>query len=184
MSKDLDIFFQYTEDELKLIGVSRLTLWEEYISKHPNGVQYSRFCYYFTKWLKAKDCYIPVHHKAGDKPYVYHNAKKLKRFNLETGKVEYKEVFVATFGASQYTYVEACESQKVGDYLKVLENTLYFFCVVPDIILARSRTLKDKSLVEGAVKIVYNPLFLLFVPSSNIEDGTNALFFLLGTGIL
>lgn len=192
--KDLNIFFRYAEDELKQVGVTRLTLWEEYISKHPNGVQYSRFCYYFTKWLKAKDCYMPIHHKAGDKLYVDHTGKKLKTFNLETGKIEYKEVFVATFGASQYTYVEACESQKVGDYLKVLENALHFFggvpdCIVPDnlksavtkackyepeinrhllsfskhyntsIMPARSRKPKDKSLVEGAVKIVYNRIY-------------------------
>lgn len=130
-------FFSYGEKELLKPGVTKQELWSEYKIKNPEGICYSRFCFHFKKWLKNNDSYMPIEHKAGDKLYVDHAGKKLRIVDPDTGEIHEKEVFVATLGASQQTYVEACDSQKLPDYLKVLENALLFFggvpaCIVPD----------------------------------------------------
>ena len=194
INTQLTSFFSYAEKELRRTGVTKKLLWEEYKETHPEGVMYSQFCHHFLKYLSNSEGYMPIEHKAGDKLFVDHTGKKLKVVDPETGEVHEKEVFVATLGASQYTYVEACESQKLPDYLMVLENALRYFggvpkCIVPDnlksavtkackyepqlnrhladfaahynttIVPARSRKPKDKSLVEGAVNIVYNRIY-------------------------
>lgn len=133
----LNNFFSYAEKEIHRAGVTKYILWEEYKEKNPQGIMYSRFCYHFNKWLKNTDSYMPVNHIAGDKLYVDHTGKKLRIIDPDTGEIQEKEVFVATLGASQYTYVEACDSQKLPDYINVLENALHFFggvpaCIVPD----------------------------------------------------
>jgi transposase len=130
-------FFSYGEKELLKPGVTKQELWEEYKIKNSESISYSRFCFHFKKWLKNNDSYMPIEHKAGDKLYVDHAGKKLRIVDPDTGEIHEKEVFVATLGASQQTYVEACDSQKLPDYLKVLENALHFFggvpaCIVPD----------------------------------------------------
>lgn len=133
----LQNFFSYAEKEIHRTGMTKYILWEEYKEKNPQGIMYSRFCFHFNKWLKNTDSYMPINHIAGDKLYVDHTGKKLKIVDADTGEIQEKEVFVATLGASQYTYVEACDSQKLPDYIKALENALHFFggvpaCVVPD----------------------------------------------------
>ena len=49
----------------------------------------------------------------------------------ETGNEREVEVFVSILGASQLTYVEAVESQKKEDWLKVNDNALWYFQGVP-----------------------------------------------------
>ena len=49
----------------------------------------------------------------------------------ETGNEREVELFVSILGASQLTYVEAVESQKKEDWLKVNDNALWYFQGVP-----------------------------------------------------
>ena len=43
--------FAYLHAELRRRGVTRLLLWEEYKSAHPDGWQYSVFCEQYRRWL-------------------------------------------------------------------------------------------------------------------------------------
>jgi transposase len=182
------------EHELKSPGVTKQYLWQEYKVSHPDGYNYTQFCLYYKKWLKASEATMHFEHKAGDKMYVDFTGNKLKTTDKSTGEVHEVEVFVAILGASQLTYVEAVASQKKEDFIAVVENALHYFngvpvAIVPDnlksavtkaskyepelnhtfagfglhygttILPARSRKPRDKSLVEGAVKIVYTRIF-------------------------
>jgi transposase len=54
-----------------------------------------------------------------------------------TGAIKEAQVFLATLGASQLTYIEAVESQRVEDFIACCENTLHYFggaslAIVPD----------------------------------------------------
>ena len=137
---------------------------------------------------------MPTNHKAGEKLFIDYAGKKLHIIDRETGEIKPVEVFVATLGASQYTYVEASFSQKIPDFISSVKNSLHYFggvprCIIPDnlksavtksnkyephvneqfacfashyntsIMPSRALKQKDKSLVEGAVKITYTRIY-------------------------
>lgn len=187
-------FFPYVEKELNRVGVTRQLLWKEYKTKHPEGIMYSQFCEHYNKWSHKSQGYMPTDHKAGEKLFIDYAGKKLHIIDRETGEIKPVEVFVATLGASQYTYVEASFSQQIPDFISSVQNSLHYFggvprCIIPDnlksavtksdkyephvneqfacfashyntsIMPSRALKPKDKSLVEGAVKITYTRIY-------------------------
>lgn len=134
---DLFSFFPYVEKELKRVGVSRKILWNEYKMKQPEGVMYSQFCEHYNRWNLKSEGYMPTTHKAGEKLFIDYAGKKLHIIDKETGEIKPVEVFVATLGASQYTYVEASFSQQIPDFITSVQNCLHYLggvpaCIIPD----------------------------------------------------
>lgn len=134
---ELFAFFPYVEKELKRVGVSRHILWGEYKQKHPEGVMYSQFCDHYLKWNKKNEGYMPTEYKAGEKLFIDYAGKKLHIVNQESGEITAVEVFVATLGASQYTYVEASFTQQIPAFINSVQNCLHYFggvpaCIIPD----------------------------------------------------
>jgi transposase len=134
---DLYSFFPYVDKELKRVGVSRHLLWKEYKQKYPEGVMYSQFCDHYSRWDKKNDGYMPIIYKAGEKLFIDYAGKKLHIIDKETGEIRLLEVFIATLGASQYTYVEASFTQRIPDFLNSIQNCLHYFggvpaCIIPD----------------------------------------------------
>ena len=121
----LQNLFPYIENELKRIGVTKLTLWTEYKIKHPNGYNYTQFCHYYNQWIKSNEVTMHFEHKAGDKMFVDFTGKKLYITDRHTGERQELEVFVAILGASQLTYVEAVGSQKIEDFIGAVENAMH-----------------------------------------------------------
>jgi transcriptional regulator with XRE-family HTH domain len=120
IQKELLAFYPYVEKELKRVGVTRHILWDEYKEKHPQGVMYSRFCESYRQWSKKSDGYMPVGHKYGEKLFIDYAGKKLHIIDRQTGEIKPVEVFVATLGASQYTYIEASFSQQIPDFISII----------------------------------------------------------------
>jgi transposase len=56
--------------------------------------------------------------------------------NRATGEVREVELFVATLGASSYTYAEATESQRVADFVASHSRALEFFGGVPELVVS------------------------------------------------
>jgi transposase len=199
--KVLYSFFPYMEKELKKTGVTRQLMWEEYISKHCDGVKRSQFNEHYNRWCKKVNPVMHISHKAGDKMYVDYAGKTLQIVDKESGEALQAQFFVAILGASQYTYAEASLSQGKEDFILSVENALHFFggvpaAIVPDnlksavtksnkyeptlnetfldfsehygttILPARAYKPRDKSLVEGAVKILYTRVY------SSLRDKT------------
>ncbi|GET29511.1 integrase [Prolixibacter sp. SD074] len=123
--------FPAIEKELKRVGVTRWHLWARYKQSYPDGYGYSQFCHHFQHWREQSDAYMHHEHKAGDKLFVDFTGKKLHITDKETGEIIPVEVFVATLGASQKTYVQACRSQQVGDFIEACQNALHYFGGVP-----------------------------------------------------
>ena len=44
--------------ELRRKGGTLQLLWEEYLRKHPDGYQYSQFCYHFHRWRQSGEVVI------------------------------------------------------------------------------------------------------------------------------
>lgn len=192
--KQLHSFFPYMKRNLKKTGVTKQSMWKEYIVQHPNGYMRSQFCAHYLRWTKKASPLMHITHKVGDKMYVDYAGKTLEVVNEETGEVSEVQFFVAILGASQYTYAEASPSQKKEHFIQSIENALHYCkgvpaAIVPDnlksavtksdrfeptinetlmqfadhyqttILPARAYKPRDKSLAEGAVKILYQRMY-------------------------
>jgi len=127
----LEQYFPYFDKELRKTGVTKQLLWEEYISKHPEGFKLSQFRYWYREWCKEVSPVMNFTHKAGDKLFIDFTGKKLSIVDEHTGEIQELEVFVCVLGSSQFTYVEACESQKKEDFIRCTENSLWYYGGVP-----------------------------------------------------
>jgi transposase len=192
--KKLAEYFPYLLKELKRKGVTLNLLWNEYKQKHPDGYQYSQFCYHFQMWCNASEVRMHIKHKAGDKMFVDYTGAKLAIIDPKSGKETLVEVFVAILGSSDLTYVEATPSQEKEEWIRSNERAFWYFggvsaAIVPDnlrsgvsrsnryepeinptfddfaehygtvIIPARVKKMRDKALVENAVRLVYQRIY-------------------------
>ena len=127
--------------ELKRTGVTLQLLWEEYKSKHPDGFQYSQFCYHFLMWRNSSDVRMHIKHKAGDKMFVDYAGDTLKYVDRESGKEIPVETFVAILGASGLTYAECSISQEKEEWIRSNERAFRYYggssaAIVPDNLLS------------------------------------------------
>jgi transposase len=111
--------------ELFRKGVTLNLLWLEYRAQHPDGYGYSRFCQLYRKWRGKLDVVLRQRHRAGEKMFIDFAGQKVRIVDGFTGEVQYAEVFVATLGASNYTYAEAMASQDltswIGGHIRAFE---------------------------------------------------------------
>jgi len=130
-------YFPYFVIELRRKGVTRQLLWKEYKQKHPEGFQYSQFCYHFQSWKNASEVRMHIKHKAGDKMFVDYAGDKLTYVDRKSGKERSVETFVAILGASGLTYAEGSVSQEKEEWIRSNERALWYFggasdAIVPD----------------------------------------------------
>jgi len=92
--------------ELRQKGVTRQLLWDEYKRGEVNPYGYSQFCELYNRWAKKLDPVMRLTHKAGEKLFVDYAGVSITYFCRETGERREASVFVATLGASSYTYAE------------------------------------------------------------------------------
>ncbi|WP_375587284.1 hypothetical protein [Flagellimonas aurea] len=86
----------------------------------------SQFRYWYREWTKEVSPVTHFTHKAGDKLFIDFTSKKLSIVDRHTDELQDLEVFVCVLSNSQYTYVEACASQKLEDFMRCTENALWF----------------------------------------------------------
>lgn len=99
-------------------GMTREMLHKEYLSKYPDGYSRSLFNSALRVYIALARPVMHLDHKAGDKMYIDFAGSKLQVTDIE-GTVRDVEVFVAILGCSQLTYVEAVESLKKEDLIKL-----------------------------------------------------------------
>jgi len=122
--------------ELKRKHVTLQLLWYEYKQDNPGGYQYSYFSELYQKWRKGLDISMRQEHLAGEKLFIDYAGQTVPIINPETGKAELEaQVFIATFGASNYSFAEATASQKLPDWIKSHIRALEFFGGVPQILV-------------------------------------------------
>ncbi len=156
----LQALFPYFERELKKVGVTKILLWQEYKQKYPDGYQSSQFCHYYNEWKRSSAVVMHFEHKAGDKMFIDFTGKKLPITDTETGEIQDCEVFVAVLGSSQYTYIEVCRSQKKEDFIRCVENALYYFGGVPQALVTDN--LKSAVTKSSKYEPTLNDAFLDF----------------------
>ena len=121
--------------ELTKKGVTLLLLWEEYRAQHPTGLGYSQFCRRFDAYKQTLDPRMRQTHKAGEKLFVDYAGLTLPLTDPNTGEVSDVQIFVATLGASNYTYAEATLTQSVPDWIGAHVRAFAFFGGTPQLLV-------------------------------------------------
>lgn len=129
---ELEKLFPLIDKELKRPGVTKQVLWERYIKNHPEGYKSTQFMHYYNVWKRSSSPTLHLNHKAGEMLFIDFTGHKMRIADKQTGEKTEVEVFVAVLGASRYTYVEACPSQKKEDFLRCVENALHYMGGVPE----------------------------------------------------
>ncbi|MDE2730362.1 MAG: IS21 family transposase, partial [Bacteroidota bacterium] len=65
----------------------------------------------------ARKVVMRLHHKAGDKLFVDFAGTTVEVLSRVNGEVMQAQIFVATLGCSNYTYVEATPDQKIRSWI-------------------------------------------------------------------
>jgi transposase len=133
--KRLHSFLALHETRLKQRGMTLLRLWEHYQADNPAGFKMTAFYRHYNLWKRRVHPSMHMEHKAGEKVFVDFTGEKLHVVDPSSGELIPMEVFVAILGASQLTYVEAVESQRVEDFIGCCENALHYFGGAPNAIV-------------------------------------------------
>jgi transposase len=115
-------------------GMTKLLLWREYQEEHgPRAYSYSRFCELYAGWKGNIEPVMRFEHAAGEKCFVDYAGPTLDVVDPDTGEVREAQVFVATLGASNYTFVDVTWTQQSEDFLASHQRAVDFFGGVPRI---------------------------------------------------
>ena len=109
--------WSYIHRELRRKGVTLSLLWEEHRADHPEGYGYSRFCELYTQWEGKLSPVMRQRHPAGERLFVDYAGHTIDVIDPQTGEVRAAQLFVATLGASSYTFAEATWTQSLPDWI-------------------------------------------------------------------
>lgn len=127
--------FAHIHSELisgKKFNLTLSQLWEEYRDENKEGYQYSRFCELFRRWLGSRDYCMRQEHKAGEKLFVDYG-DGLDIWNTSNGEPIKTDLFVAVWGASNFTYVEASLTQDLAAWCEAHVRGLEYSGCAPHI---------------------------------------------------
>ena len=103
--------FGLVHQELKRPGVTLMLLWEEYATANPLAYKYTSFCIKYGEFAKSQQRSMRQIHIAGDKLFVDYAGATVPIVDPVTGEITRAQIFVATLGASNYTYACATPRQ-------------------------------------------------------------------------
>lgn len=121
--------------ELRRKGVTLFLLWEEYRAVQVQGYGYSRFCELYHAYASKLDPRMRQVHQAGEKLFVDYAGDTLDVVDRATGAIRQAQIFVATLGASDYTFAEATWTQSLQDWIGSHVRAFEFLGGVPEIVV-------------------------------------------------
>ena len=101
---------------------------------HPDGYQYSQFCDRYRRWRGRRDYIMRQEHRAGEKVFIDYS-DGLSFVDLLTGEIILTQLFLAVWGASNYTYAEATLSQTLPDWIRSHVHAFEYFCCTPRVLV-------------------------------------------------
>lgn len=110
-------------------------LWLEYRRDHPDGYSYSHFCARYRAWAETVDPVMRQTYRAGEKMLVDYPGDTLSLVDPKSGEVAPVYLFVATLGASDYTYLEPQRAQDLAAWIGGHVRAFEYFRGVPRILV-------------------------------------------------
>ena len=127
--------FALVHQELKRAGVTLQLLWEEYAQGNDLAYKYTSFCVKYREWALGLKRSMRQIHVAGEKLFVDYAGQTVPIVDPTSGEITAAQVFVATFGASNYTYAEATWTQQLSDRIGSHVRAFEFIGGVPEILV-------------------------------------------------
>jgi len=129
--------FAVVHQELKRAGVTLQLLWEEYARDNALAYKYTSFCIKYRLFAQSLKRSMRQTHIAGEKLFVDYSGNGVPLVDAATGEITTAQIFVATLGASNYTYACATARQTTADWIGAQVRALEFFggvvrLIVPD----------------------------------------------------
>lgn len=125
----------YLFREMKRKGVTLQLLWYEYRQANPEGYQYSQFCHRYRQWVKKLDVTLRQEHRAGEKLFIDYAGHTVPIVDPSTGECVEAQIFIATLGASNYTFAEATLAQDLPSWIRSHIHAFQFFGGVTQILV-------------------------------------------------
>ena len=127
--------FAVVHQELKRAGVTLLLLWEEYAGNNALAYKYTSFCVKYREFAKRQLRSMRQVHIAGEKLFVDYAGSTVPIVDAATGEITQAQIFVATLGASNYTYACATPRQTTEDWIGAQVLALEFIGGAPRLIV-------------------------------------------------
>lgn len=118
--------------ELQRKGVTLMLLWDEYQAEHADRrtYRYTQFCNHYRAFVKQLKRSMRQTHRAGEKLFIDYAGPTIPV--ADGGRAH---IFVATMGASSYTFAWATERETMADWLDATGRALKFLGGVPQLIV-------------------------------------------------
>jgi len=126
---------EYLFQEMKKKAVTLQLLWHEYKETNLDGYQYSQFCNLYRQWVKKLDVTLRQEYRAGEKLFVDYAGQTFPIIDRCTGEILNAYIFIATLGASNYTFAEASLSQDLPSWINAHVHAFDFFGGVTEILV-------------------------------------------------
>ena len=110
-------------------------LWEEYAKGNELAFKYTSFCVKYREWTMGLKRSMRQTHIAGEKLFVDYAGQTVPIIDATTGEITKAQIFVATFGASNYTFACATARQTTADWIGAQVLALEFFGGVPRLVV-------------------------------------------------
>jgi transposase len=127
--------FAVVHQELKRAGVTLMLLWEEYASANPLAYKYTSFCIKYRAFALRQLRSMRQIHLAGEKLFVDYAGSTVPLIDARSGEITQAQIFVATLGASNYTFACATPRQTTADWITAQVQALEFIGGVPKLIV-------------------------------------------------
>ena len=127
--------FGLIHQELKRAGVTLMLLWEEYATSNPLAYKYTSFCIKYRAFAATQQRSMRQVHIAGEKLFVDYAGSTVPIVDATTGEITQAQIFVATLGASNYTYACATPRQTTADWISAQVLALEFIGGTPKLIV-------------------------------------------------
>lgn len=126
---------EYIRAELSRKSVTLRLLWLEYRQSNPEGYQYSQFCERYRQWKGKLEVSLRQSHRAGEKLFVDYAGQTISITDSDSGKKQEAYLFVATLGASSYTFAWAALSMDMPSWIDANVRALKFIGGVPEMLV-------------------------------------------------
>jgi len=127
--------FAVVHQELKRADVTLMLLWEEYARDNALAYKYTSFCIKYREFAQRQLRSMRQIHIAGEKLFVDYAGSTVPIVNALTGEITAAQIFVATLGASNYTFACATPRQTTADWIGAQVLALEFIGGVPRLIV-------------------------------------------------
>jgi transposase len=134
-ARHLEPDFSLVHQELKRPGVTLQLLWEEYARGNILAYKYTSFCIKYRNWAGSLKRSMRQVHIGGEKLFADYAGQTVPIIDAATGEIRQAQIFVATLGASNYTYACATATQTTADWVGSLIGALEFIGGTPKLVV-------------------------------------------------